>query len=67
VPSACSVIEISWIAGLLLLDGNAALADTDLDAALLPLLVELITEDCRGDRERANDEEQNIAGLSSRS
>jgi hypothetical protein len=38
------------IAGLLLLDGNTAFVDIDLDASgLLPLLVELMAEDHGGD------------------
>jgi hypothetical protein len=50
------------IAELLLLDGNAALADVDLDAcSLVPFLVELIAQDHGGDGERADDEVENVA------
>jgi hypothetical protein len=50
------------IAELLLLDGNTALANVDLDASgLLPLLLELIAQDHGGDGERADDEVENIA------
>ena len=46
----------------LLLDGHAVLADVDLDASgLLPLLVEVITQDRGGDGERADDEVENVA------
>ena len=48
--------------GLLLFDGNTALADVDLDARrLLPLLVELIAQDDGRDSERADDEVKNVA------
>ena len=47
---------------LLLLDGNAALTDTDLDSGrLLSLLIELIAEDRGGDGEHADDEVENVA------
>src|SRR4249920_2695552 len=46
----------------LLLDGNTALADIDLDAGgLLPCLVELIAQDGGGDGEYADDEVENVA------
>ena len=46
---------------LLLLDRNATVTDADLDTSgLLPLLVELIGEDCGGRDERTNDEIENI-------
>ena len=46
---------------LLLFDGNAALADVDLDAGrLVPFLVEQIAEDHSGDSERADDEVENV-------
>jgi hypothetical protein len=49
------------IAELLLLDGNTAFADIDLDpSGLLPLLVELIAEDHGGDGERTDDEVENV-------
>jgi hypothetical protein len=47
--------------GLLLLNGNTALADIDFDAGgLLPLL-ELIAEDRGGDGEYADDQVENVA------
>jgi hypothetical protein len=47
---------------LLLLDGNAAFADVDLDASgLLPLLVELIAQDHDGNDERADNKVENSA------
>jgi hypothetical protein len=49
-------------AELLLLDGDSAFADIDLDASgLLPLLVELIAKNHGGDGEHADDEIENIA------
>jgi hypothetical protein len=48
--------------GLLLLDGNAALIDLDLDAlGLLPLLVELKADDRGNDYERGDDEVESVA------
>jgi hypothetical protein len=50
------------IAELLLLDGNTAIADADLDTrGFLPLLVELITEDRGRDGEHADNEVKNVA------
>jgi hypothetical protein len=47
---------------LLLLDGNAAFADVDLDAGgLLPILVELIAQDHDGNGERADNKVENSA------
>jgi hypothetical protein len=47
---------------LLLFDGNAALADVDLDAGrLVPFLIEQIAEDHSGDSERADDEVENVS------
>jgi len=47
---------------LLLLDGNATIADADLDAGgLLPFLVELIAENHGDDGERADNEVADVA------
>jgi hypothetical protein len=46
---------------LLLLDGNATIADADFDAGgLLPFLVELIAEDYGSNGEHAGDEIENV-------
>jgi hypothetical protein len=46
---------------LLLLDRNATVADADLDAGgLLPLMIELVTEDYGGNGEYTDDEVESV-------